>query len=424
MRRLAFQWAAIVWTMYANVLCGNAAETDVTGTAQVVLDRPTDRTIVGEMILLHFRAVLYHQPALEELHQPDLVDLNWKQLGRDVWTDIDIDGKPAYSFERTLAIFPQRTGRIIIQPFAYRVTLINRDNVRVTQDIMSSMIALDVDPLPAGINEQSWLPARTLKITSSWDMPSDRIPLGQVARRTITIEAAGVGPEQMPLPPKLRAPGVIAFAGPVTRTVELTQNGPVTRATYFFDVKPIDLEPATLPAITIAWFDTVNRVPRMAIVPEQRVSFLSKTERAIVRDRPSETTPMLGLIAVLGFVWGAAATMLWSRRGEWAEAARRAALLRPLKAAAAAGDAARFAKALSVLLCSNREAAGYIRSSSGMQQELELLDRYLYAENIQPSPNLGALCQMIMPIFKAAKNNRLRTGSRLVPIDGPWNGSL
>jgi hypothetical protein len=425
MRRCALRFAQTIVAIFAAACSVHAAESDLIGTAHVVLDVPAGPIFVGEMVLLHFRATLLQQPSLEELHQPSLADLNWKQLGRDVWTDIDIAGKPAYSYERTLAIFPQRTGQIIIEPFAYRVTTINRNNNRATHDITSPPVVLNVQQLPNRTDERSWLPAKSLKIISNWDMRPDRIPVGQVARRTIIIEAVGVGPEQMPSAPTIRSPGIIAFAGPVSRTVELTQNGPVTRATYVFDVKPVDFEPAMLPAVSIPWFDTINRVARLAIIPEQRVSFLSNSDRPVARsrERPARTMTYLAVIGLLSLVWSLAMEKVWSSARQWLEWRKRGALLRSMRNAASAGDVLAFVRALRFLLHSNHTIADEVQKVEEIGDNLKALDAHQFSRIPERQPDLRALYHMIAKIVLRENNGRLPMISGLAPIDGFWSGA-
>ena len=281
------------------------------GTVEVTLEVPKggDKPYVGEMILLRMRSFIRADIVLDGLQQPPLLNFSWQQLGRDKPISAMVDGFQVAGVERDLAIFPGTAGRLIIEPFVRHVTIVAADNRRVTADFASKPVYVDVQNY-AAINPPDawWLPAKSLTLSDSWSQVPDEIKTGTLTRRTITVEAAGLTADRLPPPPEMQAPGTIAFRGPVDRTTTLTEDGPVARGTYVYDLRPTTSAPALLPPIALAWFDTENRRMRRDAIPETWVAYVGTLVHPS-HETPSTLGPLsAGPLAagLAGFAWAAA----------------------------------------------------------------------------------------------------------------------
>ena len=258
-----------------------------------------------EMVLVRIRGTYTVQMTLETLEQPDLSDFAWMQLGRDRWTATMVDGRAARAYERVMALFPRRPGRLVIEPFVHRLTLLGPGGERVRHDVVSAPVAVAARAEPAA---GWWLPARALRLTDAFDRDPAALAPGETARRTVTIEAEGVPPDRLPPMPSLRAPGVVAFADPEERSGRLTPEGPVATVVWRWTVRPVNAEPSALPAVTIPWFDTVARRTEQVRLAERRVARLgaaaaAEEPPALVRHR----TLAVALAGALGLGLGLAA---------------------------------------------------------------------------------------------------------------------
>lgn len=253
-----------------------------------------------EMVLVRVRGLFTVPIALERLEQPDLPGFRWLRLGGDTWAATTDNGRPARAFQRTLALFAQGSGAHVIAPFTHHLTLIDPAGGRREVTLASEPVTLNVAPVPAGASGW-WLPARSVTLAEDWSAPPEALPIGQSARRTVTLEADGLTDDQMPplvLPPVGK---LIAFPGPATRETVLAvslddataeqrrqalrrpgrlavvsgRDGPRARAVYTWDVRPTTDEPVTLPAIEIPWFDTQAGVMRLAALPARTVALAS-----------------------------------------------------------------------------------------------------------------------------------------------------
>jgi len=419
--------AALVLTCQTG---GGALAMDRTrvGRAEVVLEQPDGGPFVGEMVLLKFRAVVQGLTALDELRQPSLVDLDWKQLGRDRTFDADFGGRVARGYERVMAIYPQRSGEITIESFDYHLTMIDDDNARFEVDLTSDPVRLEVRPAPPGPAETFSLPARSLTISEQWDKSPDRLAAGETALRTVVIEARGVGAERLPPPPPMRAPGVISFARATERSTTITPEGPAARATYRWDVKPASALPAMLPAVPVHWFDTDARQPRTAEIPARRIGLAGSTLDGKAEE--ARPTPWrlrdAGIACLAAFVWGLAALRLCrtvrERRRRFSPAS-----LKALRRAARAGDARAFRGALSALVRSlpqsgpqesGPQAADVWSSDPELRDGLAALDAHLFGSGRHPPPSLPALCRRITRIVRTNDTCPADIVGRLAPLDG------
>ena len=395
------------------------------GKVEVTLDLPKDKPYVGEMILLHMRAFVRADIVLDEIKQPPLINFNWQQLGRDKPIQAMVDGFSVAGVERELAIFPQQSGRLIIDPFTRHVTIVNAENQRVQADFASKPIYVDVQNYTA-INPPGawWLPAKALTMTDSWAPEPDEIQPGTLARRTIVVEAVGVTGERLPPPPDMRAPGIIAFKGPELRETIITEDGPIGRGTYRWDLRTVSSSPAKLPSIHIPWYDTSERRMRDAAVPERWVAYVGtfvhashETARTWLQRYLSPGPVVAG---VAGFAWTAALVgfVLTARRPLDATGWRRHRALTGLRRAARADDDAAFRTALVDLARADPARWAYVSNAPRVAPGLAALDAACYGRGGGVAPPLRSLAADIRREWSARADHVAASDDALPPIDG------
>jgi hypothetical protein len=374
---------------------------------EAVIEPSAPTIYTGEMVLLKVHTTLFGKTvALEELKQPALQNFAWIQLSPDRWSATEIDGTQALRFERVLALFPTISGSLTIDPFVHHLTLTDPDNIRRTVDLQSTSVAIDVAPPAAaqagqGAGDSSWLPARSFNIIDKWEGDPDRIPAGETARRTVTIDALGLTAERLPPPPKLRSPGVITFARPVERKTLLSSAGPVARAVYSWDVRPANQEAAALQALHISWFDTVSRRMREATLPARRIAFARpQTDRlpyASAHTPGVLAPPTWYLSALGGFVIGLVIVLIDGKeRRELGRGLAFAKLqawrqLGALRRAARFGDAYRFRAAVCELARRDRRRSRAWLATPPVGIGLTALDLHLFGPTKSERPDLNAI---------------------------------
>lgn len=363
-----------------------------------------------EMVLLRIRGLYRAQITLEDLRQPPLQNFSWTQLGRDRWFKASIDGQEARGFERVVAVFPQHAGTFTIDPFVHRLTVVDGGGRRVV-DVPSAPVPVTVQAWSGeggpDAPEPWWLPATAVTVTDVWNPEPETLRVGESARRTVIVEAKGITADGLPPRPILRTRGVLTFAGPTARETAITPDGPVSRATYQWDVRPGVAEPVTLEAIRVPWFDTVARRMREAEIPARIVGARARSEPDEA-DRPPSRSPWTALLAGLA-AFGLGLVLLSGRPPD-----PRAALLRALRAPARRGDLAAFRL---VLDRADPALLAQWRRDPGIADSLASLDRALFGPDGAPPPDLRSLRRAL-----AASRPVPRPGAPADPLtalDGP-----
>lgn len=387
-----------------------------------------------QMILLRVRALFRIPVTLEKLLVPDIPAARTLVIGRDKWTDIMRNGLPARQMERVVAVFPQKSGPFTIPPFVHQVTLADASSKLFKANITSQPLTIEIDPAPVPAGTW-WIAAHGMTVSESWSVPPDQLQIGQSTRRTVTFEAVGVMDDQLPPPPELRADGLIAFPGPASRetTIGLGPNqirdwelplreralrkpgryrnvpsdidGPVSRVTYTWDVRPTTDRAVLVPAVSIPWYDTSRGEMRTLTIPARTVSLAAASisaevlslEKALGIDAPEPRAPadegwrarlVTAAAAITGFALAGVGLVLLlapdlvrDRRRSASVRRSRARLIASFRTSARRGHARQTRKALISL-----RAAG-LSPADGGDPDLARLDRHLFDAGAEPPPD-------------------------------------
>ena len=410
-RRLQIAFSLVVALLLACRGASLHAEPTVApsiGHVEVKAELPKEPPYVGEPILLRVRWSVRANVMLDRLIQPAMTNFDWQQFGIDASTNGIVDGFPTPVFERVLMVTPLKAGSLTIPPFVLHATIVTSQNERAEMDFASSPLVIEVrSHAGVGNADDRWLPAKSVRIADAWETAPDEIPFGETARRTVTIEAVGTTADRLPPPPDIRAPGIIVFAGPVDRETIVTDEGPIARAVYHWNVRPVSAEPAILPAIHIAWFDIAARKMRDASTPEREVAFLHAARKA--RQPLTETPGMLSAwplaAGAAGFVWTAALAYLIaspnSRRSGWRGPFEpKPAAIRDLKSAARRNDVRAFRRAVVNCPVADRDRWRRVSVDRDVESGLAFVDASLFAANATTAPPLAPLARAIATAWR------------------------
>ncbi len=392
---------------------------------EVIADTNGVEPYPNELVLLHIRGVYRPLINIAHLVQPSLANFGWTNLTRDSNFDAEFDGYPAKGFERTLAIFPEKSGELTIESFTHKLTVVEGSGYRQL-DVKSPPIKLKVAEWkgPGGPKDpnQWWLPSSDVRVTDSWSGDPNRVPRGETVRRTVTIEADGVTAEQLPPPPVMRSPGIISFRGPIDRETRVTDAGPVARAIYRWDMRPTTFHPAIVEPIDVPWFDTKARTPRKAVIPAQRMAWaaVDATGEQVApppADKPSAL--LLSGAGALAFFAGLAVLLLGGGAASGLPALPPRALL-SLRWAALRRDASGVRAAVTRLARDEPGPARRWTADAQVRGALAELDRHLFDAAGAPAPSLSRLSRLVRKARREAIAASRSKASGLAPLDGPY----
>lgn len=394
-----------------------------------------------EMVILRVRARFHVRVTLEKMENPSVPGARMLPIGRDIWKEVQEDGLTVTAFERTVAVFPERSGPLVIPPFVHTLTIIDQDFETVKVEAHTAPLTIDVSPAPAGAEAMDWwVPAWSLTATETWSTPPEALEIGRSTRRTITLSAIGLMDDQLPPVVKPDVSGLIVFPGPTRRSTKVglgpnqirmweqplrerslkrpnrleevasDVDGPVASVSYTFDIRPSSSEPVLLPAVSIPWFETRTGQFRTIEIPARTIALAEAGLQAdtlalekALGIAPGETPEpvadvttgrLLAIGASIGtfVVTGMAALILADRHAParlWRLLQERRRLrqrLRPFRRAARRRQAGEARAALARLQAQDLAPDDWAAVAT--------LDRHLFADPPGPSPDWDRLIRL------------------------------
>lgn len=216
-----------------------------------------------------------------------------ERLGDDKEFEKDRNGQRYRVIERRYAVFPQKSGRLVLNGAQLSAQIpdqrngnsgLNRFFGRDVFDdpfgMMQSMrpitrksenITLDVHAQPASASNGAWLPARQIKLQEEWSADTLQLKTGQPITRTVRMIAEGLAANQLP---PLPAPD-LSFAKVYpdkSNSSNVTQaNGLTATIEQKLALIPQQGGYFTLPEIRIPWWNVVAQRQEVARLPPRKV---------------------------------------------------------------------------------------------------------------------------------------------------------
>jgi len=246
------------------------------------------------------------------LAEPEIQGAIVERMGDDERSERTIGGERYDVVERRYSVVPQQSGRLDIPPVSLDA-VVRESAPRVSRGfggafadpfhgffgngfgsmprmgslidqffgsrnrrlrVRSDAIALDVKPVPPGVEIAHWLPAHGLELSETWSPDPGSLHVGDQVTRTVTVRAAGVAPSQLPDLEGPRVDGLKQYAEPAS-TASREIGGSLwsvkQQASVLVPTQPGTLE---LPAVEIAWYDVQANEPRTATLPARTFEVL------------------------------------------------------------------------------------------------------------------------------------------------------
>ncbi|WP_207891819.1 BatD family protein [Thiogranum longum] len=276
--------------------------------------------------ILYVVRLYYRVPLLEgDFQDPQPDDAVVERLGEDRHFKTTIKGKDYQVVERHYAIFPEKSGDLLLPAITFTgrtASISSRRSSPMSSDLLikrffgrnpfddpffggmagdpgkrfrvrSEALTLEVKPRPASYTGKFWLPSQALTLQDSWQDPSPEFHVGEPVTRTVTLKAKGLESSQLP---------VIDF--PSVQGVRVYPEQPVsenlTDGDWIFGVSkqtvayvPSTAGKITLPAVRIDWWDTAKHQQRSAQLPAREIAVLPAAGGTSTPQSPpaSDTTP-------------------------------------------------------------------------------------------------------------------------------------
>lgn len=227
--------------------------------------------------------------AQASLNEPEIDDALIEKLREDSHFNTQIDGVNYQVTERKYAIFPQKSGTLMIPPLTLTAEVLSSNRSRFNgfftrpiskmKRVSSKPVILEVQATPSDYKGSHWLPAEGLSLSQEWSGDITQMKVGEPLTRTLTIQAKGATVGQLPE----------LYTAPVQDQLKNYPDQPVLKedkkpdGIVAFRQEKIALIPAkpghyTLPAVEVPWFNTRTGEMELARIPESTLSAVQSTD--------------------------------------------------------------------------------------------------------------------------------------------------
>jgi len=269
------------------------------------------------------------------LTEPELADAVVEKLGKDKNYRTERGGMVYEVTERRYAIFPQKSGKMIIEPLKLTAAVLMDNGSRMggffgtqatkRERVVSEAVTLNVRPIPKTFTGDQWLVAKNVKLSQQWSGDYQAMQVGEPLTRTLTLTVDGATLGQLPqlqksskekylknYPDQPSLKETKTKTGLIAIREEKIAFIPSKAGNYilpeitldWFNIETEKMETVTLPeTIVIAQGGVTTSTPKLKVKPVQ--SSVSTTSTPINNNRPSENNIRLwqGLSLLLASAW-------------------------------------------------------------------------------------------------------------------------
>lgn len=248
-----------------QVLVGDDA--DANNLAPVFIDASLDADSVYVQAQAVLTVRIYHSVALyddSKLSPLQITDAKTEQLGEPKTYEKLIKGVRHGVIEVRFAIYPQRSGDLMIPAQVFSATLADLSSasdatprpgklLRVT----SAQIPLGVRPRPAAWpNDAPWLPARSLSLSESWNPEPAQSQVGDSLTRTLSLKADGLSSAQLPPLPATNVNGLRRYPDQPQLNNLASERGLIGSRDEREALVPTRSGNIDLPPVEVVWWNT------------------------------------------------------------------------------------------------------------------------------------------------------------------------
>ncbi|MCZ6890766.1 MAG: BatD family protein [Gammaproteobacteria bacterium] len=173
--------------------------------------------------------------------------------------------------EQTFAIFPERSGELVI-PGAQVTASVRVARRRVAHRVTSESLVVRVKPIPASYpGNKPWFPATRVTVEEDWQPSSTTIEIGNTIKRTIHVRAhgnvgSGIPPFDVTLPADFKA-----YPDPAEHSDHQRAGKVIGTRDESLTLIPTEPGSKLLPGVEIVWWDVVNDSLRVSLLDPVRL---------------------------------------------------------------------------------------------------------------------------------------------------------
>ena len=233
-------------------------------------------------VKLHFSTELKRG----SLTEPTLEGASITQIGKDKEEDTIINGRRYRVIERTYAISPKNSGEFVLKSPVFSGEILlpstRRNNMFSFSEtkpvsVIGDEIPLVVRPIPDTF-QGTWLPSDLLAIHQDWQPDVTTFKVGEPITRSITLTAAGLSEEQLPILEMTVPKGLKVYPDQAQLHTGMTSGRLVSQKVRNFAIVASKAGEYQLPEINISWWNTVTNRYQIATISAQTITVLPNSE--------------------------------------------------------------------------------------------------------------------------------------------------
>ncbi|MCK9237752.1 MAG: BatD family protein [Thiopseudomonas sp.] len=249
----------------------------------------TEQVYLQAQVILTLR--IYHSIPLYasgQLSTLSMPDARVEPLGKPRSFEQFINGVRHGVIEIRYAIFPQKTGQLIIPALEFSATLTGHDpsslepprNLPGQQvQVYSAQIPLEVMPPPAQFpSDAIWLPAQALQLEQQWSPEQAELNTEQALTRTVLMRIYGQPSSTIPALLPQQQDNFHSYANPVQKQQIANEQGIVSIHHEQLALVGENSGHYEIPAIRLPWWNTVTNQLEYAELPAHFVQIKPKKQ--------------------------------------------------------------------------------------------------------------------------------------------------
>lgn len=228
---------------------------------------------------------------------PSLPDTVVETLENENRFEAIVGGKRYYVLEKRYALFPQRSGELVIPRERFTGTR-GRGGIfsqRQRVSAVSDSHTVNVRTIPDAFSGDAWIPAKALGVREAWTEQPPTFRVGEPVNRQLAISAIGLSSTLLPELGEMEINGAKVYADPPTTENRVTEEGITALQVTTVGIVPTQEGQLTLPEIRIPWWNTQTNREEVAVIESATYKVLPATGDTATA--PTVTVPVSELSA-------------------------------------------------------------------------------------------------------------------------------
>ncbi|MDR3503923.1 MAG: BatD family protein [Legionella sp.] len=192
--------------------------------------------------------------------------------------------------EQSYAIFPQKSGPLTITSPAFIALVYGFDPQRIKASAKD--ITLDVQPIPSQFSGQTWIPAKQIQLSETYENRGQTIDQGSTLVRTITLDGVGIPAQLLPNLHFADSDAFNVYPEKGKEKNQVNQGEIVSRSeikvTYLFNKSG----KVIIPELKLPWFNTVTGKEEFAVLAPRTIEIAPSQTAATNASNPIQGTAL------------------------------------------------------------------------------------------------------------------------------------